>query len=87
MDDPAFVVKVLDLDTEELQIYERLLSASRSPRNHTVPIEIYRDGHPLLIMPYLSDLISIVLCEDRTPSRLFDVFYQLAEVRGLFRIV
>ena len=83
MDDPAFVVKVLDTDTEEIQIYDRLLSGTRSPLNHTVPAEIYRDGHPLLIMPYLCNLTRLLLDEDRTPARLIDIFYQLAEVCSL----
>ena len=89
MDKPAFVVKVLDLDTEELPIYEQLLSDIRSPLNHTVPSEIYREGHPLLIMPHLNNLTSLLIKEGRTLDRLLDIFYQLLEVRGfsLFAIM
>ncbi|KAI0325207.1 hypothetical protein GY45DRAFT_1330628 [Cubamyces sp. BRFM 1775] len=79
LDEPAFVVKVLNTNTEEIRIYDKLLSRIRSPLNHTVPSEIYRDGHPLLIMPYLHNLTGFLLSEDRTPARLFDIFYQLAE--------
>ncbi|KAJ8472631.1 hypothetical protein ONZ51_g8391 [Trametes cubensis] len=79
LDDPAFVVKVLNTDTQELQIYDRLLSRVRAPRNHTVPVDIYRDGHPLLIMPYLRNLTRFMLAEARTSARLLDIFYQLAE--------
>ena len=81
LDQPAFVVKVIDLDTEELPIYERLLSDIRSDLNHTVPSEIYRDGHPLLIMPYLNTLTSLLIKEGCTLDRLLDIFYQLVEVR------
>ena len=74
---------MLNTDTEEIPIYDKLLSRIHSPLNHTVPSEIYRDGHPLLIMPDLNDLTGFLLCEDRTPARLFDIFYQLAEVHSL----
>ncbi|KAH9886284.1 hypothetical protein C8Q73DRAFT_285790 [Cubamyces lactineus] len=78
-DKPAYVVKVLDLDTEELQIYERLLSDIDSPRNHTIPCDIYREGHPLLIMPYVNTLSSLVEDANRSPSQLLDMFCQLTE--------
>ena len=73
-------MKVLDLDTEELPIYERLLSDIHAPRNHTIPYDIYREGHPLLIMPYVNTLSSLVEAEDRSPSQLLDILYQLTEV-------
>ncbi|KAI0655854.1 hypothetical protein C8Q70DRAFT_1015952 [Cubamyces menziesii] len=81
LDRPAFVVKVIDLDTEELPIYERLLRVSdiRLDYNHTVPSEIYRDGHPLLMMPYLNTLTSLLIKEGCTLDRLLDIFYQLVE--------
>ena len=84
LDRPAFVVKVIDLDTEELPIYERLLRVSdiRLDYNHTVPSEIYRDGHPLLMMPYLNTLTSLLIKEGCTLDRLLDIFYQLVEVRS-----
>ncbi|KAH9886280.1 hypothetical protein C8Q73DRAFT_285685 [Cubamyces lactineus] len=78
-DEPSFVVKVFDLNTEELHIYERLLAGIHSPCNHTVPSEIYRDGHPLLIMPCLNNLTTMQISEGRTPDRLLDIFYQLVE--------
>ena len=74
---------MLNTNTEEIQIYDKLLSRIHSPLNHTVPAEIYRDGHPLLIMPFLNDLTALLLSEERTPARLFDIFYQLAEVSNL----
>ncbi|KAH9886279.1 hypothetical protein C8Q73DRAFT_716133 [Cubamyces lactineus] len=42
-------------------------------------MEMYREGHPLLIMPYLRDLTTCLVVEARTPAYLFDMFYQLAE--------
>ncbi|KAH9886276.1 hypothetical protein C8Q73DRAFT_658744 [Cubamyces lactineus] len=76
---PQFVVKVLNLDTEELPIYERLLRKSNSPRNHTIPCEIYREGHPLLIMPYLMPLDVFISGQCPTLRRLLHVFQDLAE--------
>ncbi|KAL7284503.1 hypothetical protein ACG7TL_001794 [Trametes sanguinea] len=52
-DKEDFVVKVLDLATEELPIYEQLLRHLDDSANHTVPAEIDRSEHPLLIMPML----------------------------------
>ncbi|KAI0655868.1 hypothetical protein C8Q70DRAFT_1122401 [Cubamyces menziesii] len=78
-EDPQFVVKVVDLDTEELPIYERLLRESKAPRNHTIPCEIYREGHPLLIMPYLLPLDSFVLRKCHSLRRLLQIFQELAE--------
>ncbi|KAI0325206.1 hypothetical protein GY45DRAFT_1330626 [Cubamyces sp. BRFM 1775] len=73
-----FVVKVLDLNTEELSIYERLLQADK-PRNHTIPCDIYREGHPLLIMPLLIPLRSLVFRKCLTLRRLLHIFEELAE--------
>ncbi|KAJ8462841.1 hypothetical protein ONZ51_g10643 [Trametes cubensis] len=75
----GFVVKVLDLNTQELEIYERLLDHVGSPQNHTIPSEIVRSGHPMLIMPMLSR-IDMVMCQwSLSLSGLADIFYQLVE--------
>ncbi|KAI0325204.1 hypothetical protein GY45DRAFT_280962 [Cubamyces sp. BRFM 1775] len=76
---PQFIVKVLDLDTEELPIYERLLRELKSPHNHTIPCEIYREGHPLLIMPYLVQLDSLVIRDCASLGRLLQILQDLAE--------
>ncbi|KAI0655844.1 hypothetical protein C8Q70DRAFT_1015896 [Cubamyces menziesii] len=78
-ENPQFVVKVLDLGTEELPIYERLLRQANSPRNHTIPCEIYREGHPLLIMPYLMPLDVLISRDCPSLRRLFRAFQDLAE--------
>ncbi|KAI0324122.1 hypothetical protein GY45DRAFT_1331878 [Cubamyces sp. BRFM 1775] len=78
MDGPQFVVKVVDLDTEELPISRRLRGLS-SPRNHAVPCEIYDDEHPLLIMPYLAQLYSLIVWDCPSLDRLLEIFQDLAE--------
>ncbi|KAJ8481351.1 hypothetical protein ONZ51_g6048 [Trametes cubensis] len=75
----GFVVKVLDLDTQELEIYERLLDHVSSPQNHTIPSEIVRSGHPMLIMPMLSRIDMVIYQQCSSLSGLADVFYQLIE--------
>ncbi|KAI9056333.1 hypothetical protein FKP32DRAFT_1586135 [Trametes sanguinea] len=53
--DPPYVVKILDTDTEERDIYLRLLRDLRCPRNPAIPGELTPPeiDHPLLIMPAL----------------------------------
>ncbi|KAI0658960.1 kinase-like domain-containing protein [Cubamyces menziesii] len=75
----GFVVKVLDLDTEELEIYERLLNHLNSPQNHTIPCEIVRSGHPMLIMPLLTRIELMIAGRGSSLSGLLDIFYQLIE--------
>ncbi|KAI0330095.1 hypothetical protein GY45DRAFT_786728 [Cubamyces sp. BRFM 1775] len=75
----GFVVKVLDLADEELQIYERLLGCINSLQNHTIPCEIVRDGHPMLIMPMLSRMNLAIRRQCNQLSDLVDIFYQLIE--------
>ncbi|KAJ3010204.1 hypothetical protein NUW54_g2557 [Trametes sanguinea] len=73
-----FIVKALNLETEELQIYERLIPNLADPANHIVPCDIERDGHPLLIMPILWD-ISLIVHENAPHSRVLRVLYELVE--------
>ncbi|KAI0357959.1 hypothetical protein OH77DRAFT_1318254 [Trametes cingulata] len=75
------VVKVLDLNTEELAIYERLLRDTNSSANHTLPCEIIRAGHPLLLMPFLDNIYTYLpaLCRRRKLGPLLRAFHDLAE--------
>ncbi|KAJ3013913.1 hypothetical protein NUW54_g1453 [Trametes sanguinea] len=73
------IVKALNLNTEELQIYERLILYLAEPANHIVPCEIDRAGHPLLIMPILWDITSIIHRNHTPHSRVLRVFYELVE--------
>ncbi|KAL7284589.1 hypothetical protein ACG7TL_001883 [Trametes sanguinea] len=61
---PQYVVKILDTDTEERDIYTRLLRDLRCPRNPAIPGELTPPevDHPLLIMPALqrSGMLSIL---------------------------
>ncbi|KAI0330092.1 hypothetical protein GY45DRAFT_1251577 [Cubamyces sp. BRFM 1775] len=75
----GFVVKVLDLNTQELEIYERLLDHLDSPQNHTIPCEIVRNGHPMLIMPLLSRIEHMIAKRGSSLSGLLDIFYQIIE--------
>ncbi|KAI0370828.1 hypothetical protein BV20DRAFT_1043719 [Pilatotrama ljubarskyi] len=75
-----YVIKVLDLTTEELPIYERLLRDIHSTANHTVPSKILYSDHPVLVMPYLNDIAPHVGTERRRPlTPLVRAFHDLAE--------
>ncbi|KAI0357918.1 hypothetical protein OH77DRAFT_1450552 [Trametes cingulata] len=78
---PEYVVKILDLNTEELPIYERLLGDIDNPRNHTIPCKIVRTGHPVLVMPCLSFLHPNILVKSRHRplSWLIRAFHELTE--------
>lgn len=76
------VVKILNTDTQEMRIYERLLPDLHRPNNHTVPGEITRTGHPLLIMPRLHDINSLHIHDGWTLQRVMDAMLQFVEVRG-----
>ncbi|KAI0357946.1 hypothetical protein OH77DRAFT_1450589 [Trametes cingulata] len=79
LDAPNYVVKVFNLNTEELPIYERLLSDLR-PANHTVPSEIIRSHRPLLIMPMLTRIYSYMsIAHTSSRLRLYRVFHELVE--------
>ncbi|KAI0676973.1 hypothetical protein C8Q78DRAFT_1000412 [Trametes maxima] len=78
-DGPGHVVKILDLSTEELPIYERLLSHLDCPTNHTLACEISRADHPLLIMPLMDDFSECIFSEPKTLRSHFRLFYELVE--------
>ena len=81
LDKTRCVVKILNPATEEKAIYERLLRLDCASPNHTVPCDLSKEGHPLLIMPSLSDFIFL---GPRQWSLwdLLGIFLQLVEVSG-----
>lgn len=79
----AYVVKILDPNSEELAIYQRLLCEIRQPNNHTLPSEIALDYHPLLIMPFVGAL-DYFRQGDLSPRALVDAIFQLVEVCRAF---
>ncbi|KAI0370821.1 hypothetical protein BV20DRAFT_943584 [Pilatotrama ljubarskyi] len=80
-DAPQYVIKILDLSTQELPIYERLLRNLDCPANHTLPCEIIRSDHPVLVMPMLSSIdASCIALDGGTPlAPLFRAFHELVE--------
>ncbi|EIW53690.1 uncharacterized protein TRAVEDRAFT_52809 [Trametes versicolor FP-101664 SS1] len=72
------VVKILNTAGEEMAIYERLLRELHRPNNHTLPCEITRTDHPLLIMPRIDDVMEIYR-RKWTPQNLMDVIFQVVE--------
>ncbi|OSD00625.1 hypothetical protein PYCCODRAFT_673575 [Trametes coccinea BRFM310] len=75
---PRRVVKILNTQSEERAIYDLLSQHGLASTNHTVPCEITRTGHPLLIMPGLSVLPQLMPLS----WSLYDtvqIFYQLVE--------
>ncbi|OJT02685.1 hypothetical protein TRAPUB_6759 [Trametes pubescens] len=75
---PAYAVKILDPNTEEVLIQERLLREIDHPSNHTLPSEMTVTGHPLLIMPMVhsAEYIYPGKC---SLSMVLDVMFQLVE--------
>ncbi|KAI0365012.1 hypothetical protein BV20DRAFT_1028777 [Pilatotrama ljubarskyi] len=76
---PQYVIKILDLDTQELAAYERLLQLNPAPPNHTLPCEITELGHPLLIMPYLGSVSSMLGPQRWSLYQLLSVSLQIVE--------
>ncbi|KAH9846054.1 hypothetical protein C2E23DRAFT_744990 [Lenzites betulinus] len=75
---PDFVIKVLNTDREELAIYNRLLNDMKRSNNHTIPFELTRTGHPLLIMPYIDSILSMYH-RNWSPREAMDVILQFVE--------
>lgn len=78
--DPAYAVKILDPNTEEVVIQERLLREIDRPNNHTLPSEMTVTGHPLLIMPLVDWVDGIHPEDEKSLSMLLDVMFQIVEV-------
>ncbi|KAL1939042.1 hypothetical protein VTO73DRAFT_10302 [Trametes versicolor] len=72
------IVKILNTAREEIAIYERLLQELHRPNNHTLPCEITRVGHPLLIMPRI-DTVDDIYGRSWTLPQLLDVVFQVVE--------
>ncbi|KAI0363092.1 hypothetical protein BV20DRAFT_1069660 [Pilatotrama ljubarskyi] len=78
-DKPQYTIKILNLDTEELAIYERLLRLDPASPNHTLPCEISQSGHPLLIMPYLTGWTIFQKPSERNVYNVLGLFLQVLE--------
>ncbi len=78
--DPAYAVKILDPNTQEVVIQERLLREIGRPNNHTLPSEITVTGHPLLIMPLIERVDCIHPEDEKSLSMFLDVMFQIVEV-------
>ncbi|KAI0357916.1 hypothetical protein OH77DRAFT_1519220 [Trametes cingulata] len=76
---PQYAIKILDLETEELAIYERLLRLDLASPNHTLPCEITQLGHPLLIMPRLHSVYGMFGGSRWKLYELLSVFLQIVE--------
>ncbi|KAI0659596.1 hypothetical protein C8Q70DRAFT_1113910 [Cubamyces menziesii] len=79
LQEPLYHIKILDTDTEEAAIFQRL-SQLPDPRNHTIPGELTppEAGHPLLIMPSLSDFHALIGF-DAPLSQALGMYLQLME--------
>ncbi|KAL7284440.1 hypothetical protein ACG7TL_001731 [Trametes sanguinea] len=79
--EPLYYIKIVDTDTEEAAVYQRLSQCLASP-NHTIPGEITSPGagHPLLITPSLSEFGFLIM---RCPS----LYYTLAMFRQMIEDV
>lgn len=81
---PKVVVKILNPNTEERAIYERLLPLDPASPNHTLPhCEITQSGYPLLVMPRISTFICLRVGSPRDFSlyELLGFCLQVVEVR------
>ncbi|KAI0357913.1 hypothetical protein OH77DRAFT_1314104 [Trametes cingulata] len=76
---PQYAIKILDLGTEELAIYERLLQLDPASPNHTLPCDITQVGYPLLVMPCLSDVRAMNRTAGCTLYELLGIFLQIVE--------
>ncbi|KAH9846044.1 hypothetical protein C2E23DRAFT_744977 [Lenzites betulinus] len=77
--EPIFIIKILNTEREEYDIYKRLLSdENQRPNNHTLPSELTRTGHPLLIMPKIQNARWIYFA-DWPPHIVMDIIFQLVE--------
>ncbi|KAI0350790.1 hypothetical protein OH77DRAFT_1412454 [Trametes cingulata] len=77
LEDPAYAVKILELEGEEAAIYERLRDDPR-PENHTIPFELVHSERDLLIMPCLIHMDSLPF--DTWPlSTFLALFLQIVE--------
>ena len=76
-----YAVKILDTESEEADICNKLLKLSSASPNHTLPCDIIlsQPNPPIIIMPLMVDLLScdFDLWDDST---LLRYFHQILEV-------
>ncbi|KAH9857417.1 hypothetical protein C2E23DRAFT_804084, partial [Lenzites betulinus] len=77
--DPVQVIKILDPNTEEVAVQERLLCEIGRPNNHTLPSEITVTGHPVLIMPMLDSVQRFASGKEDSISVFLDIMFQIIE--------
>lgn len=77
--DPVQVIKILDPNTEEVAIQDRLLREINRPNNHTLPSEMTVTGHPLLIMPMISRVTPLSAWKRDSLRSFLDIMFQMVE--------
>ncbi|KAH9857407.1 hypothetical protein C2E23DRAFT_719704 [Lenzites betulinus] len=75
--DPVQVIKILDPNTEEVAIQDRLLREINRPNNHTLPSEMTVTGHPLLIMPMISRVTPLSAWKRDSLRSFLDIMFQM----------
>ena len=81
---PQYAVKIVD-DTNEADIYDQLHRLEPTSPNHTLPCDVIRDEHQILIMPCLDDAVTALDSVFDAPdlSSLLGFFRQVVEVSHL----
>lgn len=77
--DPVQVIKILDPNTEEVTIQDRLLREIDRPNNHTLPSEMTVTGHPLLIMPMITRVTPLSAWKRDSLRSFLDIMFQMVE--------
>ncbi|KAI0749749.1 hypothetical protein C8Q80DRAFT_644756 [Daedaleopsis nitida] len=75
---PSWVIKIIQLGSPEVEIYEHLLKNDLSSPNHTLPVDIVYNEPPLLIMPGC-ELTGFTRPPRWTLREAIDEFYQIVE--------
>ncbi|KAI0629595.1 kinase-like domain-containing protein [Trametes polyzona] len=75
---PAVAVKILDPDTDEANIYQRLESSEPVPQSHTIPFELLHLERDIVIMPSFGGIY--IQPYSKWPlSQFLGVFLQVVE--------
>ena len=74
---PIYLVKALKIGRPEAEFYQLFEQYSDSPADHTVPHELIRCEHPLVVMPCLSRLCDLLTLKT---SSIIAAFNQIMEV-------
>ena len=61
----------------ELDIYDYLLDDLSDPKNHTLPCEVIHADPPVVIMPFVANMVHTLWLY----APLYDIMYQVLEVR------